>query len=49
MVNDVWVGGGAPPMLIPDGRYLILYHIGDRDAGGSRAYDLGIALERFIS
>ena len=42
--KDVWVGGGAPPMLLPDGRYVILYHIGNRDAGGHREYDLGIAL-----
>ena len=42
--KDVWVGGGAPPMLLSDGRYLILYHIGNRDAVGKREYDLGIAL-----
>jgi predicted GH43/DUF377 family glycosyl hydrolase len=42
--KDVWVGGGAPPLLVPDGRYLILYHIGNRDADGRREYDLGLAL-----
>jgi beta-1,2-mannobiose phosphorylase / 1,2-beta-oligomannan phosphorylase len=42
--KDVWVGGGAPPLLLSDGRYLIFYHIGNRDAGGSREYDLGLAL-----
>ena len=42
--KDVWTGGGAPPMLLSDGRYLILYHIGNREAKGKREYDLGIAL-----
>jgi beta-1,2-mannobiose phosphorylase / 1,2-beta-oligomannan phosphorylase len=42
--KDVWVGGGAPPMRLADGRYLLLYHIGNRDAEGKREYDLGIAL-----
>ena len=42
--KDVWVGGGAPPLLLPDGRYLILYHIGNRDIRGKREYDLGLAL-----
>jgi len=42
--KDVWVGGGAPPLLLPDGRYLILYHIGNRDAQGKREYDLGLAV-----
>lgn len=42
--KDVWVGGGAPPLLLHDGRYLLLYHIGNRDATGKREYDLGLAL-----
>ena len=42
--KDVWDGGGAPPLLLPDGRYLLLYHIGNRDANGAREYDLGLAL-----
>jgi beta-1,2-mannobiose phosphorylase / 1,2-beta-oligomannan phosphorylase len=42
--KDVWVGGGAPPLALPDGRYLELYHIGKRRVDGSREYDLGIAL-----
>jgi predicted GH43/DUF377 family glycosyl hydrolase len=41
---DTWIGGGAPPLKLPDGRYLILYHIGNRKADGSREYDLGIAV-----
>jgi predicted GH43/DUF377 family glycosyl hydrolase len=42
--KDVWVGGGAPPLLLSNGRYLILYHIGNRDSSETREYDLGIAL-----
>jgi predicted GH43/DUF377 family glycosyl hydrolase len=42
--KDVWVGGGAPPMRLPDGKYLVLYHVGNRDSKGNREYDLGIAL-----
>jgi predicted GH43/DUF377 family glycosyl hydrolase len=42
--KDVWIGGGAPPLALPGGRYLELYHIGKRRADGSREYDLGIAL-----
>jgi predicted GH43/DUF377 family glycosyl hydrolase len=41
---DTWIGGGAPPLLLGDGRYLILYHIGNRKANGEREYDLGIAI-----
>jgi predicted GH43/DUF377 family glycosyl hydrolase len=42
--KDVWIGGGAPPLALPGGRYLELYHIGKRRADGTREYDLGIAL-----
>lgn len=42
--KDVWIGGGAPPIALPGGRYLVLYHIGKRRVDGSREYDLGIAL-----
>lgn len=41
---DTWIGGGAPPMRLADGRYLMLYHIGNRRADRSREYDLGLAL-----
>ncbi|MEW6509878.1 MAG: glycosidase [Bacteroidota bacterium] len=41
---DTWVGGGAPPLLTSGGRHLMLYHLGNRRADGSREYDLGIAL-----
>ncbi|MBP1655397.1 MAG: glycosidase [Bacteroidetes bacterium] len=42
--KDVWIGGGAPPLALPDGRYLALYHIGKRRVDGTREYDLGIAV-----
>ena len=42
--KDVWVGGGAPPLLLEDGRYLLLYHVGNRDSEGKREYDLGLAI-----
>jgi predicted GH43/DUF377 family glycosyl hydrolase len=45
--TDTWIGGGAPPLRLPDGRYLLLYHIGNRKADGSREYDLGIAIADF--
>jgi predicted GH43/DUF377 family glycosyl hydrolase len=41
---DTWIGGGAPPLLLHDGRYLIIYHIGNRKADRSREYDLAIAI-----
>jgi len=42
--KDVWIGGGAPPLLLSDGRFLVIYHIGNRRANGDREYDLGIAI-----
>lgn len=44
---DTWVGGGAPPLRLPDGRFLIIYHIGNRRADTTREYDLGIAIADF--
>jgi predicted GH43/DUF377 family glycosyl hydrolase len=41
---DTWIGGGAPPLLLSDGRFLIIYHIGNRKSNGAREYDLGIAI-----
>ena len=38
------IGGGASPLRMDDGRYLILYHIGNRKADTTREYDLGIAV-----
>ncbi|MBP1649529.1 MAG: glycosidase related protein [Bacteroidetes bacterium] len=45
--KDTWIGGGAPPLLLPDGRYLVIYHIGNRKHDGTREYDLGIAVADF--
>ncbi|HTK80914.1 MAG TPA: glycosidase [Bacteroidota bacterium] len=44
---DTWIGGGAPPLKLEDGRFLKLYHIGNRKADGSREYDLGAAILDF--
>ncbi len=41
---DTWIGGGAPPLRLSDGRYLFIYHIGNRRAATKREYDLGIAV-----
>ncbi len=41
---DTWIGGGAPPLRLSNGQYLVLYHIGNRKTDGSREYDLGIAV-----
>lgn len=41
---DTWIGGGSPPMKLEDGRYLIIYHIGNRKADTTREYNLGIAI-----
>ena len=41
---DTWIGGGAPPLKLSDGRYLIICHIGNRKADTTREYDLGIAV-----
>ena len=41
---DTWTGGGPPPLLLPDGRYLIIYHNGNRKADGTRVYELAIAI-----
>ena len=42
--EDTWIGGGAPPLLLPDGRFLMLYHIGNRTQGKGREYDFAIAV-----
>ena len=41
---DTWIGGGAPPIGLTDGRYLIIYHVGNRKRDGTREYYLGIAI-----
>ncbi len=42
--EDTWIGGGAPPLLLPDGRFLVLYHIGNKTQGTGREYDFGLAM-----
>ncbi|MGA9121235.1 MAG: glycosidase [Bacteroidota bacterium] len=42
--KDVWIGGGAPPILLNENAMLVLYHIGKRKFDGQREYDLGIAV-----
>jgi beta-1,2-mannobiose phosphorylase / 1,2-beta-oligomannan phosphorylase len=42
--SETWIGGGAPPLPLSDGRYLIIYHIGNRKSDATREYDLGIAI-----
>jgi predicted GH43/DUF377 family glycosyl hydrolase len=46
---DTWIGGGAPPLRLSDGRYLLLNHVGNRKPDGSREYDLGIGIADFSS
>ena len=41
---DTWTGGGPVPLLLSDGRYLIIYHNGNRKADGTRVYELAIAI-----
>ena len=41
---DTWTGGGPPPLLLRDGRYLIIYHNGNRKADGTRVYELALAI-----
>jgi beta-1,2-mannobiose phosphorylase / 1,2-beta-oligomannan phosphorylase len=41
---DTWIGGGAPPIGLPDGRFLMIYHIGNRRADLRREYYLAIAI-----
>ena len=41
---DTWTGGGPPPLLLEDGRYLIIYHNGNKRADESRHYELAIAI-----
>jgi predicted GH43/DUF377 family glycosyl hydrolase len=42
--KDVWIGGGAPPLPLPGGRFLLLYHMGNRKSDGKVEYDFGIAV-----
>ncbi len=42
--KETRVGGGAPPILLPDGRFLVIYHIGNSRMNGEVEYHLGIAV-----
>jgi len=42
--KQTWIGGGAPPLLLPDGKYLIIYHTGNYKFDMTREYTLGIAI-----
>jgi beta-1,2-mannobiose phosphorylase / 1,2-beta-oligomannan phosphorylase len=42
--KETRVGGGAPPIPLPDGRFLVIYHIGNRRMNGEAEYRLGIAV-----
>lgn len=41
---DTWTGGGPPPVLLEDGRYLIIYHNGNKRSDNTRHYELAIAI-----
>jgi len=41
---DAWLGCGAVPLDLGDGRFLEIYHSGHRAADGSRLYTLGALL-----
>jgi beta-1,2-mannobiose phosphorylase / 1,2-beta-oligomannan phosphorylase len=41
---DAWIGAGAVPIALGNGRYLEIYHVGHRAADGSRMYTLGAAV-----
>jgi beta-1,2-mannobiose phosphorylase / 1,2-beta-oligomannan phosphorylase len=42
-----WVGGGSVPILIDDGRYLMIYHTGNFQDATHREYDLDAAILDF--
>lgn len=37
-----WVGAGAPPLILEDNKYLVLYHIGHYGLDRKKVYELGI-------
>ena len=47
--SESWVGAGGPPIALGDDRFLMIYHLGNRDASGNREYDLAAALLDFRS
>jgi predicted GH43/DUF377 family glycosyl hydrolase len=44
---DSWLGAGAVPIALGDGRYLEIFHSGHRAADGSRLYTLGAVVLNF--
>lgn len=45
--QDSWLGGGAVPIDLGDGRYLEIYHSGHRNPDSSRYYTLGCLMFDF--
>jgi len=45
--RDSWLGAGAVPIALGDGRYLEIFHSGHRGLDGSRFYTLGCMLLNF--
>lgn len=45
--HDSWLGGGAVPIDLGDGRYLEIFHSGHRNQDSSRYYTLGAMLLNF--
>jgi predicted GH43/DUF377 family glycosyl hydrolase len=45
--TDTWIGAGAVPLPLGNGRYLEIYHSGHLAAGGSRLYTLGATVLNF--
>ena len=44
---DAWVGAGAVPIDLGDGRFLEIFHTGHRAADGSRLYTMGAVVFNF--
>jgi predicted GH43/DUF377 family glycosyl hydrolase len=42
--EESWVGAGSVPIALGDGRYLVIYHTGNRLPDGDRVYQLDAAI-----
>jgi beta-1,2-mannobiose phosphorylase / 1,2-beta-oligomannan phosphorylase len=42
--SESWVGAGSVPIMIGEGKYLMIYHTGNSCADGKLEYDLDLAL-----
>jgi len=42
--EESWVGAGSVPIPLGDGRYLVIFHTGNRLPGGGRVYQLDAAI-----